>query len=232
VRLPNPSTQSTERAKADSPILLKSSIFIPKKLKLCVRFSFGCRFVESPLIKKISVMKKILILTAMLSVVIPFSLSAHCGSCGVGDETVAHTHEKTTSVDIVDTAIAAGDFNTLAAAIEAAGLVETLKGDGPFTVFAPTDAAFAKLPEGTLESLLKPENKSKLAAILAYHVVPAKVEAKDVKTMKAPTVNGAEISITVKYGKVMVDEATVVKTDIMASNGVIHVIDSVILPPM
>jgi uncharacterized surface protein with fasciclin (FAS1) repeats len=172
-------------------------------------------------------MKKTLALIALLSVAIPFSLSAHCGSCGTG-----HKEDKSKMVDIVDTAIAAADFNTLAAAIGAAGLVDTLKGDGPFTVFAPTDAAFAKLPEGTLESLLKPENKSKLIAILTYHVVPAKVKAQDVKTMKAPTVNGAEISITVEGGKVMVNKANVVKTDIMASNGVIHVIDSVILPPM
>lgn len=132
--------------------------------------------------------------------------------------------------DIVDTAIAAGDFKTLVAAVQAAGLVETLKGKGPFTVFAPTDAAFAKLPKETLESLLKPENKARLAAILTYHVVPMEVMAKDVKTMPAPTANGQRINITVKDGKVMVDNALVTKTDIKTTNGVIHVIDTVLIP--
>ncbi len=134
------------------------------------------------------------------------------------------------AADIVDTAVAAGNFKTLAAALQAAGLVETLKGKGPFTVFAPTDEAFAKLPAGTVESLLKPENKAKLASILAYHVVPAEVLAKDVKTMGADTVNGQRIDVLVKDGKVTVDGANVVKTDIKASNGVIHVIDTVIMP--
>jgi uncharacterized surface protein with fasciclin (FAS1) repeats len=135
------------------------------------------------------------------------------------------------SKDIVDTAVAAGSFKTLAKALEAADLVETLKGDGPFTVFAPTDEAFARLPAGTLESLLKPENKEKLQNILTYHVVPGKVMAKDVAKMKsAKTVSADTIMIRVSNGKVMVDDATVVKTDIAASNGVIHVIDSVILP--
>jgi uncharacterized surface protein with fasciclin (FAS1) repeats len=133
--------------------------------------------------------------------------------------------------DIVDTAVAAGDFNTLVAAVKAAGLVETLKGPGPFTVFAPTDAAFAKLPSGTVEELLKPENKEKLTAILTYHVVPAKATAKDVATMSsANTVNGKPLMLKVTDGKVMVNDATVVKADIMTSNGVIHVVDSVILP--
>jgi uncharacterized surface protein with fasciclin (FAS1) repeats len=133
--------------------------------------------------------------------------------------------------DIVDTAVAAGDFNTLVAAVKAAGLVETLKGPGPFTVFAPTDAAFAKLPAGTLEDLLKPENKEKLVAILTYHVVPAKATAKDVTTMSsAPSVNGKPLTLKVVDGKVMVNDATVVKADIMTSNGVIHVVDTVILP--
>jgi uncharacterized surface protein with fasciclin (FAS1) repeats len=136
-------------------------------------------------------------------------------------------HEK----DIVDTAVAAGSFKTLVAAVQAAGLVETLKGKGPFTVFAPTDEAFAKLPAGTLESLLKPENKEKLKGILTYHVVPGKVMAKDVVTLKeAKTVNGQMLTITVKDGKVMVDKANVVKTDVAASNGVIHVIDAVVMP--
>lgn len=135
------------------------------------------------------------------------------------------------AADIVDTAVAAGAFTTLVAAIEAAGLVDTLRGEGPFTVFAPTDAAFAALPEGTLESLLKPENRDQLVAILTYHVVPGKVTAADVAGLsEAATVNGASIDISVNYGTVKVDGATVVQADVMASNGVIHVIDQVILP--
>ena len=133
--------------------------------------------------------------------------------------------------DIVDTAVGAGSFNTLVAAVKAADLVETLKSDGPFTVFAPTDAAFAKLPAGTVEDLLKPENKAKLQAILTYHVVPGKVMAKDVVNIsKAKTVNGQSFMVKTSGGNVMVDNAKVVQTDIMCSNGVIHVIDSVILP--
>jgi len=133
--------------------------------------------------------------------------------------------------DIIDTAVAAGDFKTLAAALKAAGLVDTLKGQGPFTVFAPTDEAFAKLPAGTVDSLLKPENHDKLVAILTYHVVPGKVMAKDVvKLHEAKTVNGKDVKIMAEGGKVMVDNANVTKTDIVCSNGVIHVIDSVILP--
>ena len=131
--------------------------------------------------------------------------------------------------DIVAVASSAGSFKTLVAAVKAAGLVETLQGKGPFTVFAPTDEAFAKLPTGTLENLLKPENKEKLVAILTYHVVPGKVMAADVKTMMAKTVNGKELSIKVEDGNVMVDNAKVVKTDVAASNGVIHVIDTVLL---
>jgi len=132
--------------------------------------------------------------------------------------------------DIVDTAVAAGSFKTLATALEAAGLVNTLKGAGPFTVFAPTDEAFAKLPAGTLETLLKPENKAQLQRILTYHVVAGKVMAGDVVKMRsAKAVSGDTITISTKDG-VMVDQARVVKTDIAASNGVIHVIDSVILP--
>ena len=134
--------------------------------------------------------------------------------------------------DIVDTAVGAGSFKTLAAALKAADLVDTLKGKGPFTVFAPTDEAFAKLPAGTVETLLKPENKAKLAGILTYHVVAGKVEAKDaVKLKSAKTVNGASFKITAGKDGVMVDMAKVVKTDIGCSNGVIHVIDAVILPP-
>lgn len=132
--------------------------------------------------------------------------------------------------DIVDTAAAADSFKTLVAAVKAAGLVETLKGDGPFTVFAPTDEAFAKLPKGTLEDLLKPENKAKLQGILKYHVVAGKVTAADVVKLKsAKTVQGQEVKIDAKDG-VKVDAAKVVKTDILCTNGVIHVIDAVILP--
>ena len=146
---------------------------------------------------------------------------------------VAGGSYKKASKDIVDTAVAAGDFNTLVAAVKAAGLVDTLKSEGPFTVFAPTDAAFAKLPEGTLDMLLKPENKDKLAGILTYHVVSGKVKAKDVVTLSsATTVQGDDVSIMVKDGSVMIDEAKVVKADIVTSNGVIHVIDKVIMPDM
>lgn len=142
-----------------------------------------------------------------------------------------HTEDKAAKKDIVDTAVGAGQFKTLVAAVKAAGLVETLKGDGPFTVFAPTDEAFAKLPEGTVANLLKPENKDKLTAILTYHVVSGKVLAADAaKLSTAKTVNGKELTIKAKDGKVMIDKATVVKTDIDASNGVIHVIDSVLIP--
>jgi transforming growth factor-beta-induced protein len=133
--------------------------------------------------------------------------------------------------NIVETAVGAGNFKTLAAALTAADLVNALNGSGPFTVFAPTDEAFAKLPKGTVETLLKPENKAKLAAILTYHVVPGKVMAKDVVTVKgAKSLNGQRIDVKVNGGKVAVDGANVVKTDIACSNGVIHVIDSVILP--
>lgn len=134
--------------------------------------------------------------------------------------------------DIVDTAVAAGQFKTLAAALDAAGLIDTLKGPGPFTVFAPTDDAFAKLPAGTVENLLKPENKDKLAAILIYHVVPGTVMASDVVKLKdAKTVNGKMLKVTVQGNVVMINDAKVTTTDIVASNGVIHVIDTVVLPP-
>ncbi|MFO0836348.1 MAG: fasciclin domain-containing protein [Phycisphaerales bacterium] len=133
--------------------------------------------------------------------------------------------------DIVDTAVKAGKFNTLAVALKAAGLVDTLKGAGPFTVFAPTDEAFAKLPKGTLDELLKPENKAKLTAILTYHVVPGSVLAADVtKLSNATTVNGQRVDIKTSGGKVMIDGATVTATDVKTSNGVIHVIDTVIMP--
>ena len=138
---------------------------------------------------------------------------------------------KTATMDIVDTAVSAGDFNTLVAAVKAADLVDTLKSEGPFTVFAPTDEAFGNLPEGTLDDLLKPENKEKLASILTYHVVAGKVMAADVVNIsQAQTVNGESLSITTSGGKVKVDNANVIKTDIECSNGVIHVIDAVVLP--
>ena len=134
-------------------------------------------------------------------------------------------------LDIVDTAVGAGNFTTLTAALEAAGLIETLKGEGPFTVFAPTDEAFAKLPEGTVENLLLPENREQLAAVLTYHVVPGKVMAEQVVSLsEATTVNGRSVGISLKGSNVMVDNAEVIATDIAATNGIIHVIDSVILP--
>jgi transforming growth factor-beta-induced protein len=143
---------------------------------------------------------------------------------------LALTSMASAAADIVDTAVA-GKFNTLVAAVRAAGLVDTLKGPGPFTVFAPTDEAFAKLPAGTLESLLKPENKEKLQSILTYHVVPGKVMAKDVVKLKsAKTVEGRAVSVSTQGGGVMINNATVTKADIAASNGVIHVVDTVILP--
>jgi len=133
--------------------------------------------------------------------------------------------------DIVDTAVAAGSFNTLAAALEAGGLVETLKADGPYTVFAPTDEAFAKLPEGTVEMLLLPENKDKLVEILTYHVVAGKVTAAEVVTLQtATTANGSDVAIRVVDETVFINDSRVVATDIGASNGVIHVVDTVILP--
>jgi uncharacterized surface protein with fasciclin (FAS1) repeats len=135
-------------------------------------------------------------------------------------------------MNIVETAVGAGSFTTLVAAVEAAGLVETLSGEGPFTVFAPTDEAFAALPEGTVESLLMPENRDQLVAVLTYHVVPGAVMSTDLSDgMTATTVQGADITIDLDNG-VMVNDATVTTADIEASNGVIHVIDSVILPPM
>lgn len=159
---------------------------------------------------------RILTVTAVLSVAAMFSARSA--------ETAA------SQKDIVAVASGAGSFNTLVAAVKAAGLVETLQGTGPFTVFAPTDEAFAKLPKGTVEELLKPENKAKLVAILTYHVVAGKVMAADVKTMMVKTVNGKELDIKVADSGVTVNQAKVTQTDIAASNGVIHVIDSVLLP--
>jgi uncharacterized surface protein with fasciclin (FAS1) repeats len=136
------------------------------------------------------------------------------------------------SKDIVDTAVGAGQFKTLTAALTAAGLVDTLKRSGPFTVFAPTDAAFAALPAGTVETLLKPENKAKLIAILTYHVVAGKVTAADVvKLTEAKTVNGATVAVKVQGSNVMINNAKVATADIDTSNGIIHVIDNVLMPP-
>lgn len=152
---------------------------------------------------------------------------SHCGKCGIGDD---HSHATEASAsDIVAVASSAGSFNTLVAAVQAAGLVETLQSAGPFTVFAPTDDAFAKLPDGTVENLLA--NPEQLKQILLYHVVPGKVTAADVvKLSKATTAQGSDVEIAVDGGSVMVNNANVTKTDVMASNGVIHVIDTVIIP--
>ncbi len=161
------------------------------------------------------------------------------GQCSQSSEKVAESHVTNVSYrstvevkDIVDTAVEAGSFKTLAAALNAAGLVDTLKGKGPFTVFAPTDAAFAKLPKGTVETLLKPENKALLTSILTFHVVSGNVTADKVtKLTSADTVNGQRVSIAVKDGKVSLEgQSTVTATDIKASNGVIHVIDTVLMP--
>jgi uncharacterized surface protein with fasciclin (FAS1) repeats len=155
-------------------------------------------------------------MVALVVSALTFAGSAMAGSCG--------SQQK----DIVDTAVEAGDFNTLVAAVQAAGLVEVLKGDGPYTVFAPTDEAFAKLPEGTLEALLA--DKEALTAVLTYHVVPGKVLAADaVRLDSAKTVQGQEVRIDSSSG-VKIDDANVIATDVIASNGVIHVIDTVIIP--
>ncbi|OOG78850.1 fasciclin domain-containing protein [Algoriphagus sp. A40] len=143
----------------------------------------------------------------------------------------ANVHE--VEADIVDLAVSTEFLSTLVAAVKAGDLVNVLKGDGPFTVFAPTNEAFAKLPAGTVENLLKPENKAQLVAVLTYHVVPGKVMSKDLKNgQKAKTVQGSEITVTLKDGKAMINNATVTAADIEASNGVVHVIDTVILPKM
>ena len=155
-----------------------------------------------------------------LVLIVPFSLAACAGQQDASSEK-----------DIVDTAVEAGQFKTLVAAVQAADLVDTLKSEGPFTVFAPTDAAFAKLPDGTVENLLKPENKDQLVAVLTYHVVSGKIMSSDIAGTKAqvPTVQGSELSVDATGG-VMVNDAAVVAADIEASNGVIHVIDTVVLP--
>jgi uncharacterized surface protein with fasciclin (FAS1) repeats len=159
------------------------------------------------------------------------SSAALAGEKCAGNPVTTVAYKKETKMDIVDTAVKAGSFKTLAAALKAAGLVDTLKGKGPFTVFAPTDEAFEKLPSGTVETLLIPENKDKLIAILTYHVVAGNVKAADVVKLKsAKTAQGSDVKITVADGKVMVNDANVVKTDIACGNGVIHVIDTVLLP--
>lgn len=161
-----------------------------------------------------------------------FILTAVMIALGAGQAIAEHHESKDhESRDIVDTAAGAGSFTVLIAAVQAAGLEETLRGEGPYTVFAPTDEAFAALPDGTVENLLKPENKDQLVAILTYHVVAGEVMSDKVAGMKeAESVNGKGIPIAVNDGKVMVDNANVTKADIKASNGVIHVIDAVILP--
>jgi uncharacterized surface protein with fasciclin (FAS1) repeats len=169
----------------------------------------------SPILEDINMFK-----TLALAAAVAFGLTAAPALAG-------NAHK-----DIVDTAVAAGQFKTLATALKAAGLIDTLKGPGPFTVFAPTDAAFAKLPAGTVETLLRPENKAKLTAILTYHVVAGKVTAADVvKLSEAKTVEGQSVKIHVMGKTVKINDATVTTADIHASNGVIHVIDSVLLPP-
>jgi uncharacterized surface protein with fasciclin (FAS1) repeats len=155
-----------------------------------------------------------------------FFALATAGATTLSTAAFADMHNK----DIVDTAVEAGSFSTLVAAVEAAGLVDTLKGEGPFTVFAPTDEAFAALPEGTVEDLLKPENKDQLTQILTYHVVPGKVMSTDLTNgMEAGTVEGSDVTIMTEGG-VMVEDASVTTADVEASNGVIHVIDKVIMP--
>ena len=164
-------------------------------------------------------MKRVVLGLMVVALVCSVGLRVSRADCGTCDKTV------------VEVAVQSEDFKTLVAAVKAADLVKTLSGKGPFTVFAPTDKAFAKLPKGTLEELLKPENKEKLAGILTYHVVAGKVLAKDVVNLKdAKTVQGTKVTIEVKDGTVMVDKAKVVKTDIPCLNGVIHVIDAVMLP--
>jgi uncharacterized surface protein with fasciclin (FAS1) repeats len=172
-------------------------------------------------------MKTMLVLPSLL-------LSFVVAGCGAGNSAEPQTAAETTAPstqDLVDTAVGAGSFKTLAAALQAADLVDTLKGAGPFTVFAPTDEAFAKLPAGTVDDLLKPENKEKLQAILTYHVVAGQVGSGEVAGMSsAKTVQGGELKISTDAGGVMVNDAKVVQVDIACSNGVIHVIDSVLLP--
>jgi len=171
---------------------------------------------------------KINIIGATLAVAVTLASNVFAGDCSHSKQAAAAS--SAASKDIVAVAAGADNFKTLVAAVKAAGLVETLQGKGPYTIFAPTDAAFAKLPAGTVESLLKPENRDKLVAILTYHVLPGKVMAADVKTMEAKTVQGQSVKLVVSAEGVTVDSAKVIKTDVMAQNGVIHAIDTVILP--
>jgi uncharacterized surface protein with fasciclin (FAS1) repeats len=175
--------------------------------------------------KESKMTKQIITLTIVAGLfLVPGQAVQAGGSCGSYSKAQAQAN-------IVQTAKSAGSFNTLIAALQAADLAATLQSEGPFTVFAPTDAAFAKLPEGTVENLLKPENKDQLAAILTYHVVPGKVMANDVIALNsAKTANGKSLSISANYGGVQVDQARVLQADIVASNGVIHVINEVMLP--
>ncbi|MEZ6119127.1 MAG: fasciclin domain-containing protein [Pirellulaceae bacterium] len=192
-------------------------------------------------------MKTLISFTVLLSVAVPavaqqcasqrkLSVASHNGvvtqwkSCP-NAQTTLHVSVNVPAKDIVDTAVSAGSFETLVAAVKAAGLVETLKGKGPFTVFAPTDEAFAKLPDGVVANLLKPENKDQLVSILTYHVVPGKVLANEVvKLDMVKTVNGKEATIAVTDGQAKINDAKIVATDIEASNGVVHVIDRIIMP--
>ncbi len=169
-----------------------------------------------------------IITCAAICIAVVVNTVAFAGDCEKNTDKATSTCSK--GKDLVAVASGADNFKTLVAALKAGGLVETLQGKGPFTVFAPTDEAFAKLPAGTVEDLLKPENKEKLVAILKYHVVPGKVMAADVKTMEAPTVQGQAVKLKVSESGVTVDNAKVIKTDLIAENGVIHVIDHVILP--
>lgn len=167
-------------------------------------------------------------IVATIAVTATLANTAFAGECSAGNNASPAT--ATAGKDLVGVASGANNFKTLVAAVKAAGLVETLQGKGPFTVFAPTDEAFAKLPAGTLDDLLKPENREKLASILKYHIVPGKVMAADVRTMEAKTAQGQSVKLKVTSEGVTVDGAKVVQTDILAANGVIHVIDRVILP--
>lgn len=165
---------------------------------------------------------------AALVAAVTLTPSLFAGECAASKTVAAAAC--TGAKDLVSVASGANNFKTLVAAVKAAGLVETLQGKGPFTIFAPTDEAFAKLPAGTVEGLLKPENKEKLIALLTYHVVPGRVMAADVKTMEAKTVQGQSVKLVVSAEGVTVDNAKVVTTDVVAENGVIHVIDTVIIP--
>lgn len=186
----------------------------------CVQMQTHSREPVVPSTSKEHIMfKRILVIAATLMATLSFMLPVK-----------AHEHGMM-KADIVDVAAKNGSFNTLVAAVKAAGLVDTLKGEGPFTVFAPTDDAFAKLPDGTVDMLLMPENKDKLVSVLTYHVVPGKVMAADVvKLDKATTVQGQDVMIKTMGDKVMVNDANVIATDVKAKNGVIHVIDTVIMP--